>query len=145
MNTFSDILRDLIADERVSLRKLSERSNVAAIQYSRYIRGSYPTIDVAVRIANYFHCSLDYLFGLVDDRQYVESSDYNMNVFVSRYMAALKLNNITHWKFAKLYNISESNLRHWKYGEIPKIETLINIAKNLDCSIDYLIGRSDTM
>lgn len=34
------------------------------MQYSKYLKGSVPTIDVAMEIAKYFDCSLDYLFGL---------------------------------------------------------------------------------
>ena len=116
---------------------------MSAIQYSRYLKGAYPTIDVAVRIANYFKCSLDYLFGLSEDRKLNSPLVPDMSKFIDRYIECLKLNKTTHWKFAKNNNISESALRHWKYGDIPKIETLIIIAKNLFTSIDYLTGCND--
>lgn len=141
MEKFSDILKDLIYEKGLSLRKLSKESDVSAVQYSKYLRGAYPTIEVAMRIVKYFNCSLDYLFGLSDKREGGERDKVDMSKFIPRYLDLLKQNNITHWKFAKQYNLSESCLRHWKYGEIPKIESLIIIAKNLSSSIDYLIGR----
>jgi len=143
MDKFADILKDLKDDKELSLRQLAEKSKVSAIQYSKYLRGSYPSIDVAVRIANFFECTLDYLFGISDNNKKFKQPKYDISKFVPRYLNLLKEHGITHWKFAKSINMSESCLRHWQYGDKPKIETLILIATNLSCSIDYLIGRTD--
>lgn len=141
MDKFSEILKELITEKEMSLRKLAEASKVSAIRYSKYLKGAMPRIDVAIRIAQYFDCSLDYLFGLSDEKTYKKYESYDMSKFVERYSLLLRENQISHWKFAKNNNISESSLRHWKYGDIPKIDTLIIIAKGLKSSIDYLVGR----
>ena len=126
----------------MSLRKLATLTNVSSTQYSSYLRNSIPKIDVAVRIADYFDCSLDYLFGLTDSRKTKDFKKYDMKVFVPRYEEALKINKLTHWKFCKESGLAESSLRHWKlYGENPSMESLIIIAEGLSSSIDYLIGR----
>lgn len=141
METFSEVLRDLIIDSGLSLRKLQIESGVSATQYGRYLKGAYPTLTVAEKIAKYFNCSFDYLFGLVDvkcDRNY---GNVNLEVFVERYEEVLRRIKMTHWKFAHRHGFSESCLRHWKYGEVPKVDTLIIIASNLCVSIDYLLGR----
>ena len=144
MEKFIDILNDLIIESKLSLRKLAINSGVSAIQYSKYLRGVRPTLDVAVRIANYFKCSLDCLLGLNDNNNYKNiNKDYDLSKFVPRYLELLELNNTTHWKFAKKNNLSESCLRHWKYGDKPKLESLVIIAINLSTSIEYLIGRTD--
>lgn len=143
MEKFIDILNDLIIEKNLSLRKLASESNISAIQYSKYLKGSIPTIPVAVRMANYFNCSIDYLFGINNDNNIKIFKDYDLSVFVDRYTSLLKINKTTHWKFSKKYGLSESSLRHWKAGDIPTIESLIIIATNLSCSIEYLIGRTD--
>ena len=140
---FSEILKDLIEEKGLSLRKLAVESNVSAVQYSKYMRGSCPTIDVAVRIADYFDCSLDYLFGLTENMTHKDFKHYDMTVFIPRYLNLLKENQITHWKFYQKYGMNESSIRHWKRGEVPRIENLMIIAYNLSSSIDYLVGRSD--
>ena len=146
MEKFSDILNDLIIDKGLSLRKLAEDSGISANQYSKYLKGAIPTISVAVRIANYFKHSIDFLFGLIDEENnFKPKFDYDLSKFVDNYEKLLRKNNITHWKFAKNYDLSESSLRHWKYGDVPKIESLIIIALNLSTSIEYLIGRTDKM
>ena len=145
MEKFSDILNDLIIEKGLSLRKLAEESKVSANQYSKYLKGTIPTVAVAVRLADYFKHSTDFLFGLVDEDKYIPEFKYDLSKFVERYENLLKTNNTTHWKFAKKYGLSESALRHWKYGDIPQIESLVIIAINLSTSIEYLIGRTDKM
>jgi len=46
--------------------------------------------------------------------------------------------------FAKFLSLSQRSLSHYENGtrEIP-IETLIKIADYFDCSIDYLLGRTN--
>ena len=145
MEKFIDILNDLIIEKKLSLRKLATESGVSANQYSRYLKGAIPTIPVAIKIANYFNCSLDYLFGLNDEDCYIATQNYDLSKFVDKYIKLLELNKTTHWKFSKKYGLSESALRHWKYGDIPKVESLITIAINLSTSIEYLVGRTDIM
>lgn len=142
MEKFKDILRDLIIDDgNKSLRAISKLINVSAFQLGRFLKGSMPNIDNAIKISNYFKVSIDYLFGLVNINNFKNLGAKNMNVFVSRYETALKENGLTNNAFCKTSTISESSLRRWKHGEEPRMESLVEIADKLSTSIDYLIGR----
>lgn len=44
---------------------------------------------------------------------------------------------------AKSIGLSTATATKWKNGAIPNGEALIKIADYLDCSIDYLLGRTD--
>ena len=66
MENFSEILSDLISTKELSLRGLAKESGVSAVQYSRYLKGQLPKVPTAVKIADYFDVSLDYLFGITD-------------------------------------------------------------------------------
>lgn len=44
---------------------------------------------------------------------------------------------------AKIIGISNATTTKWKKGSIPNGETLIKIADYFDCSVDYLLGRTD--
>ena len=142
MENFKDVLKDCILEEGISLRNLSEKTGVASTQFSSYLRGSIPTLPIAIKIAKYFNCSLDYLFGLTDLKKtgYYKDS-FDINLFLTRYEKALKENKLTHWKFCKISNLNESVLRHWKTGDIPSFKYLITIARELSVSLDYLVGR----
>ncbi len=143
MNEFREILNELISETGYSLRELAKKSDVSAMQYSRYLRGSIPTIKVIIKIAKYFDCSLDYLFGLSINKtnsKYI-TYEYDMTGFVDRYKKILIQNNISNFKFAKNNIFNESIMRHWKAGAIPRMDIIYIIAKELNVSIDELIGR----
>ena len=44
---------------------------------------------------------------------------------------------------AKELGLSNATATKWKNGAIPNGETLAKIADYLDCSVDYLLGRTD--
>lgn len=53
--------------------------------------------------------------------------------------------NLTQEEFAKLLNISPSSISLYETGNRePSLSTLVNIAKILDVSTDYLLGLSDS-
>ncbi len=142
MEKFKDILRDLIIDDgNKSLRTLSQLIGISAFQLGKFLKGSMPNIDNALKISNYFKVSLDYLFGLVGEKGCQNFGNKNIKVFVERYIIALKSNGLTNNAFCNISSISESSLRRWKKGEEPRIESLLEIADKLSTSIDYLIGR----
>ena len=143
MEVFADILKDLIEESGLSLRRLAKQSGVSAMQYSRYLKGSIPTINVTLKIAKYFGCSLDYLFGLSEAKNDKKYKTYSCDIykFLSNYKKLLDENNITHYKFMKDSGYDESTIRHWKAGSIPRLDIVYYIAKNLGGSIDELVGR----
>lgn len=143
MDIFRENLKDLIDETNLSLRQLEKVSGVSAMQYSRYLRNSIPTICVVLKIAKFFNCSIDYLFGLDNLRttNKYKSYDYNISNFLPRYLELLKENNITHYKFAQKQSFNESIIRHWQEGKIPRLDIIYTIAIELGSSMDYLIGR----
>ena len=142
MENFSEILSDLISTKELSLRGLAKESGVSAVQYSRYLKGQLPKVPTAVKIADYFDVSLDYLFGITDIMgKRKEFKPANLSIFLERYEEALKNSKITHWQLCKCSDLNESSIRHWKSGDTPRMDTLINISNNLSVSLDYLVGR----
>jgi len=43
----------------------------------------------------------------------------------------------------KLLGFSNATATHWKNGKIPSGDTLSKIADYFNCSVDYLLGRTD--
>lgn len=49
---------------------------------------------------------------------------------------------ITKYRLQKLSGVPESAIYNWQNGVFkPKIDNIIRIAKALDCSVDFVIGR----
>ncbi len=142
MENFVDTLKDLIIDDgNKSLRELERLTGIGSSQWSKYLNGRIPSIDVCIRMADYFNVSVDYIFNLTDSKNHKNYKDKNLSMFLPRYEEVLKRNNTTNWKFCKENGLNESNWRHWKNGSEPRVDTLRIIADKLSTSIDYLIGR----
>ncbi len=143
MNGFAENLKELIEEKESSLRKIGKESGFTSGQLSEYLHGSYPTVEKAISLAKYFNCSIDYLFGICEERNYQNYVDrpFDLNLFIQRYEELLAENNLTHWQFTRRNELTESTLRHWKAGHKPLLDTLQIIATKLDGSIDYLVGR----
>ncbi len=60
-------------------------------------------------------------------------------------LSVLKNKNITAYKLAKETGISESLFSKWKKSPTSEISSsnLARIADYLNCSVDYLMGRTD--
>ena len=143
MENFIEILKDLIDEKGLSLRQIAKESGVNVMQLSRYLKGSTPTIDVVLKLAVYFNCSLDYLFGLSQEKEEgkYKTINYDMSKFLNNYQSILKENNLSNYKFMKNSSFDESVIRHWKAGSKPRLNIIYFIASNLGGSMDKLIGR----
>lgn len=65
-------------------------------------------------------------------------------MFWNRYKALCENSNNTPNGVAKLLGISNSSCTQWKNGMLPKGDTLLKIAEFFNCSIDYLLGRTNS-
>lgn len=55
-----------------------------------------------------------------------------------------KANNLTQQKMAELTGITQSTMSDWLNGKAsPTITNLINLANNLNITLDYLVGREN--
>lgn len=67
-------------------------------------------------------------------------------MFLDRLLDMLDSKRITKNKFLQDLGLGKNSFLNWKErGNIPSGETLIKIADYLDCSVDYLLGRTDTI
>ena len=65
-------------------------------------------------------------------------------MFTNRFTNLLNERGITAYKVAKNSGISQGLMNEYKNGiKLPTIQNLVKIADYLDCSVDYLLGRTD--
>ncbi len=142
MEIFSEVFKDLVQEKGVSLNEIQRQTKIYTRQLSAYKVGAFPTIKSAIALANYFECTLDYLFGLSEKRYKKPkcSLSFNTDKFLEKYDEVLRENKTTNWKFSK-NRYSDSRIRGWQAGQIPKMEILVTIAKELSCSLDWLLSE----
>ncbi len=62
-------------------------------------------------------------------------------MFWERFYNLCRMKGMSPTPFVKSIGISHGIVTKWKNGAVPNCETLIKIANELDCSVDYLLGR----
>ena len=101
-----------------------------------------PQITSLIKVANYFHCSLDYLVGLsTTEFDYAPLTD-KIN-FTARYTELKKETGLKDAKISGLCQVSPSTVYSWNNGTIPSLETIVDLCKIFDCTFEYIIGRID--
>lgn len=68
LSYFGDRLTDLLTEKGVSKKDLSERTGIKLSRIYDYTDNLHaPSLMNAVKIADEFHCPLDFLFGFIDE------------------------------------------------------------------------------
>lgn len=138
MNQFQERLQDLLIENDLSRLQLSKNIGVSFETLNGYFnKDFYPELSVAIKIAQYFGCSIDYLMGLSDEFSVIER---NAISFVNTLKKLLKDNNLSIETLMKNLHMSEANFYRWqRKSSVPSMSSLIAIAKYFDVSIDYLV------
>lgn len=108
---------------------------------NRWLRGvAIPSFNYAIKVADYFKVSLDYLFGRSEDSS--KTNFKEIPPFGIHFKNVLKQLKVTQYKLLKDGICHFSNYNSWfNLKKLPKIESLIKIADYLGVSLDYLVGR----
>lgn len=142
MTIFSERLRELIIERDISPKQLAEAINVAVSSIHRWQSGKLQIhLSKLIKIANYFHCSLDFLTGRIEE--YVPYSSKECPPFPKRLREVIKEKGISTYKLSNETKIEGCYFYKWDRGADPHIQTLIKLADYLDISIDYLVGREN--
>lgn len=117
---------------------MSREIDVPSSSLNGYFNYGYlPTMETAKKLAKYFDCSLDYLFGF-DDK--MKNNNKNDKPFVENLEFLLKQRKISVYRLMKDLKMSEYNFCRWKKGMQPKTINIIDVAKYFDVPVDYLVG-----
>ena len=68
---------------------------------------------------------------------------YNLQVIEQRIMLIAKSMNLSKNKLLINAKLNKSVFDNMKKGQIPSVDKIHIIADYLDCSVDYLLGRTD--
>jgi len=141
LSIFAERLDDLLFEANISSLALAKELNCGRATIYRYLQGNrIPTVDMVIRLADYFKCTTDFLLGLEEESYPQEFQQ--CPPFKDRLAFLLKYFNISKYRLQKLSNVPESAIYNWQNGVFePKIDNVIRIAKALDCSVDVVIGR----
>ncbi len=144
LSIFAERLSDLILDNNLTPETLAKDIDCCRASTYKYLTGQrIPTVDILVRIADYFHCSTDYLVGL-EENFHTSTIFKPCPPFKERIPAICEHFNISRYKLHQITKIGNTPLYYWAKGEtIPTVENLYKMAKALNCSLDFILGRTE--
>ena len=110
---------------------------------------SIPKSDTLAKIADYLDVSVDYLLGKTDIPQVINFPDrgafmYNSQETVNRIKFQAKKQNISINQLLSNCGLGKSTITKMSNGTDILTHNFLKIANYLDCSVDYLLGRTDT-
>ena len=139
MNSFQERLQELLTEHNLSRLQLAKLLHISSTTINGYFNNDYyPKIEIAINMANYFNCSLDFLFDLSDVSDF---SNRNNNTFFDNLNNLIKSSKTSIAQTMKNLKMSEYNYYRWRDGLLPKTVNLIDLAKYFDVSVEYLLGN----
>ncbi len=141
LSNFAERLAELIFDADTNATNLSIELGFGSATIDHYVTGRYfPTVENAVRLADYFNCTTDYLLGIVDINNTHKFKP--CPPFGERLLVVCKYYHISRYMLRKMTGISETAMCYWVKGKTnPSIENIVKIADALNCSVDFVLGR----
>ncbi|MDE7306302.1 MAG: helix-turn-helix domain-containing protein [Clostridia bacterium] len=141
LSIFAERLDELIFENNLTQKQLAESTGVDVASVCRYLGGGCePSLKALIAIADYFKCSTDFLLGLESENK--SHSFLPCGKFSDRVDVLIKQKGLTRYAFCKSAEISDSRFYDWRNGKHePTVSSIVKIAKFLDCSVDYVLGR----
>ena len=137
-------LKFLMLDhDNIKSDALGKMTGISGSTIRRFLRGeNLPSLAMAVKLADFFECSLDFLAGEIEiDRKVTPRP---LPPFYENLRKVMKERNITRYFLAhKTSDIRDSHFSNWTQGDQPKLISVCILAKHLKVSLDYLVGRTD--
>ncbi len=138
-------LKELMADKGINAPILAKQIGVRNNTLTEQLRGAHlPTFEVFISFLEYFNCSADFLLGLIDYPRR-ENQIFNPTpCFAAQFRIAMEKCKMSQYALQKKTKISWANFNAWLNGKsLPYLDSLVKLAKGLDCSVDFLLGREN--
>ena len=140
MVDFSERLNDFILEKDFTSRSLAAAIGVSKPTVNDWRRGKYQTsLSVALKLADIFCCSLDYLMARSDSD--IDYTPQSCPPFYLRFRAVLAECGISTYRIQTETSIKGEHFNKWKKGADPLMPTLVTVADYLKVSLDCLVGR----
>ena len=141
LSNLSDTLKELIELRGLTEQMIADGSGIPVSCISQYVRGKQaPYLDSLIKLADYLHCSIDFLLGNSDDCS--DKTCKTCPPFSERLEELRKKKGLTSMQIYNAEGLSKSSYYEWRRGKsLPTIENLANLAKVFDCTIDEVLGR----
>ncbi len=145
---FPKRLRDLREERGYTQTFVAQNCDVSIQCISSLEAGNRnPTGSTLVALAEFFDVSIDYLMGLEADTFKPApplKSQQETNGLAMRIKELRLEKRLTQKELGKILGVTQAVAGKYELGQLePNLQNLAKMAELFECSVDYLIGRSD--
>lgn len=138
-------ISELRLDKDLKQKEVASKLNVLENNYSKWERG---ITDIPLyksnELANFYGCSLDYLFGLSHKNIKTERKVIDLELMRMRLLSLRKEKNLTQEQVSEEIGFHQRTYAHYENGSrIPTSFKVYYIAIYHNVSLDYIVGRTD--
>lgn len=140
LSLFVEALQDLMNEKNIKPVNLHNDTKInLTVIYDWLKKAATPNMKNLIILSTYFECSIEYLTGRTDNRNFAVSR--NPETFPLRLRSLLKRSKISIRKISTETGISKSAISYFLNGSVePLLDNIIKLANYFGCSIDYLVG-----
>lgn len=140
LSDFSERLTELMFDNNLTTDQLGTALGVNGSTVRRWKKSKRNiSLYYALRLAEYFNCSLAFLVGHSENKLDFTPQPYPP--FYERLRQVMEEREITWYRIVKDGIVSDNNLSTWKNGASPYLQSVIDIADYFGYNLDVFIGR----
>ena len=112
--------------------------------YPHWESGMYEIpMNMIDKLSEFYNCSIDYLTGLSNDKGSF-TKKYNLEEIFIRLKRLRKENHLSQTEIGNLLGFGQMNYSRYERGQvIISFSKLYLIAKKINVSLDYLMGKTD--
>ena len=143
LSIFPERLKELMFDRgEMRSEALGAAIGVHGTNVRAWLNGtSLITLENAVKLADLFSCSLDYLVGRKEQDEKVVPRE--LPPFYEHLRKVMEEKKVTRYQIVHNTEIYDVYFTKWKKGAKPDLVTVIVLADYLEVSLDWLVGRTD--
>lgn len=136
---FGESLSAILVEKGIGVAALAKAIRVSVATVYTWKNNTHePNAEYLHRMADYFHCSVEYLIGRTDTNIPTRRIPVDFETWLK---TILKEKGISGYQLGKTTRFRAGYFSKWKAGSSPYLSTLLDLSEILDCTIDYLIGR----
>lgn len=140
LSNFSERLSDLMFEAKLTTDQLGAKIGVSGSIVRRWrAKKLVISLSRALAVAEYFNCSLDFLFGRSETL--IDFIPKPTIPFYDRLREIMESKNISRYRVCLDLKKGHGHFDNWKSGSDPDMSTVYEFAVYFDVTIDFLVGR----
>lgn len=144
-SNFCEYISDYISSNNITVIEFAKLIGCRDSCVIKWLNGyNQPSLEYVVIVADKLDVSVDYMIGLSNDP--IKPGKHSNDTFSERLGKLIESKKVSKNKLAACCGTTSSTVSKWLlHGQLPKPDIAVRLSEFFDCSLDYLLARTDCM